>query len=182
MANESKFIEFWSGLPPWAKGVSLVGTIGIATIVGFKIYNAVKAKSDTKKSGGQTVDNAGQDLAKLSSEGMNASYLGTQYSTWADEIATALDYCGQDSWQTVIANVFDQMNNTADVLQLVQAFGVRTLNPCWSTHPFNTLTSYFSPTKFQGGLGWWLQNSLTQDDFSAINDKLKSKGINFTIQ
>lgn len=181
MAN-SKFIEFWSGLPPWAKGVSLVGTLGVLTVAGFKIYNSVKNKSAQQKAGGQTVDDAGQDLGKLASQGMYASYLGTQYATWADEIKTCLDYCGQDGYQTTISNIFDQMKNTADVLQLVQAFGVRTLNPCWYNHPFNTLTSYFSSSSFQGGLGWWLQNSLTQDDYDAINQGLKNKGINFTLQ
>ncbi len=167
--GNGRFGEIWDGLPPWAKGVSLVATIGIAAFSGYQIWSHYKAKAATKAAGGGTVDDSGQDLSKLAALGQYPSYIGTQYATWADTIQIVLDGCGQDGFQQAVLNIFAQMRNASDVLQLVQAFGVRTQNPCWYSHPLNDIESAFKPSAFQGGLMWWLGQSLTSDDFDTIN-------------
>ena len=180
--NNGRFGEVWDGLPPWAKGVTIVATLGIVTFIGYEIWSSYKSKTAAKAAGGSSVDDAGNDLSKLASSGIYPSYLGTQYATWADTIQTALDGCGQDGFEQTVAGIFAQLKNASDVLQLIQAFGVRVQNPCWSRHPFNDLESVFKPTAFQGGLMWWLGQSLTADDFAAINTDFQNRNIKFTVQ
>ena len=180
--GNGRFGEVWDGLPPWAKGVTIVATLGIAAFIGYEVWSHFKAKAAVKAAGGGTVDDAGNDLGKLAASGIYPSYLGTQYATWADTIQTVLDGCGQDGFEDTVKGIFAQMKNTSDVLQLIQAFGVRVQNPCWLRHPLNDIESIFKPTAFQGGLMWWLGQSLTSDDFAAINADFQNRNINFTVQ
>jgi len=180
MAN-SKFLEFWDGLPPWAKGVALVGTLGVLTVVGFKINTAIKNKA-AEKSNAQTTSDAQQDSAKLTAQGINPSFLGSQYASWSDQLQEAMNSCGQDGWEQDVLNIFKQLLNTQDVLMLISAFGVRTLNPCWYSHPVNTFESFFSSSSFKGNLNWWLQQCLSTTDFDTVNSYLSAQGINYTFQ
>ena len=55
--------------------------------------------------------------------GQKLSYSESQYKVFADKLHTAMKGLGTDT--NAVYSVFNQMNNRADVLQLVKAFGVR---------------------------------------------------------
>ena len=179
--NKGTFSEIWDGLPPWAKGVTIIGTLGIVAFAGYKTYSYFSTKSALQNQQ-NTIDNANSDLSKLQTEGMQASYIGDQYSTWANELQEAMNSCGQDGWEQTVFGVFNQMKNLVDVLALISAFGVQTLNPCWYRHPVNEIESWFTSTSFSGNLNWWLQQCLSTQDFATINAQLASQGINYTFE
>ena len=154
----SEFFQFINTMSPLGKTIVGVGVLAVVVLVGYEAYSYIQNSAAQKKML-QAASDASQDSAKLTAAGINPSYLGAQYATWADEIKAALDYCGTGDYTATVTNIFSQMQNAQDVLLLIQAFGIRTMNPCWYSHPLNSLTSFFG-SNFQGDLAWWLQNCL----------------------
>ncbi len=181
---QNKFSEVWDGLPPWAKGITVVGSLVLGTVVGFKIYKSLH-KTQAEKQSQSSVNNASQDLQKLVDAGMKPTYLGSQYSTWASDLEGSLSGCiSIDSWQDSIKSVFAKMNNTADILALIQAFNIREYKPCWLWSPAKTIASWWSSPK--GDLAWWLKtttvNESDSDVLPEINAMFAQKGINYSFQ
>lgn len=54
------------------------------------------------------------------------TYPADQYDIWADALYEAMNYLGT-SWSSIL-NVFENMGTDADVRQLINAYGVRTLH------------------------------------------------------
>jgi hypothetical protein len=115
MAND-KLYNYYKDLPPWAKGVVVVGSLGIAYIIGSKIYAALKPKP-------QDVVNVQNDIVKLETK-MQPSYGDASYDQYANTIYNAQrTSAGNDSGS--ILDVAKLMKNDLDVAKLVKAYGTR---------------------------------------------------------
>ena len=93
------------------------------------------------------------------------SFTESQYKMWADSIETAIFDIGTDN--KAIYSIFVKMNNKADVLSLIVAFGVRPLYD-WFVHIGDW------------NLGQWLHYDMRQSQIDKINTILSNKDINYS--
>jgi hypothetical protein len=178
MATKGKFGQFLEETPSWAKGLLVVGGLVVVGWGGFTIYTAIKSASSQKKAK-QNLSNASDDLQKLVAGGVQPSYLGSQYSDWADSISTALTGCiAFTGYMDTLNGIFGQMNNTADVLQLITAFGIRPIAACWYSEPVDAIMGNTPKSDMAG----WFTNQLSKSDRDSINKLLAAKNINYSFQ
>lgn len=185
---ESQVYKFYKELPPWAKGIVVVGGLAVIYFGGrsvFRKINQAKQAQDSKDS----VRGAENDVRNLQNTGLRASYSDTQYKTWANSLQQAFEGCdpsgnitwGADSplgvvsvWSTSgykVAEIFNQLKNDIDYLKLLTAWGVRTYDAC----------------------GWWtgdvkdvdlskaISDELTDRERSNLNKILSKKGIKYKV-
>ena len=158
--------KYYKDLPPWAKGVVVVGSLGIAYLIGSKIYIALKPKP-------QDVINIENDISYLSNK-MKASYPDAAYDNYAEIIYQAQrTSVGNDS--SSIQDVAKLMMNDLDVAKLIKSYGTR------QDYAFSIPTDKFT-------LLGAMRKGITSDLFGAfsyrigsINDDWDSKGITYKI-
>lgn len=165
--------EFFGDMPPWAKGVVGIVVVGGLALAGYKVYGMVKSKIDEGEANAAAKE-ADKELRQL---GINPSYSQTQYVSFVSTLVEAMNDCGTN--EEKIFNVFRAMNNKADVLKLISAFGVRYYQPCPGDQPISYTLSLFNDKRYGGNLPTWLAYDLTSGEIKKINDILSKKGINF---
>jgi hypothetical protein len=128
---------------------------GIGSIV---LFSQIRNLYGFVRQTGQNIQ-TGAELQQWSNVGQTPSYQNTQYQIFADSLSAAMAYWGPvNTDEKAIKNVFSQMNNNADVLKLISAFGVR---DDW-------------------GLSKWLTYELDDDEKEKnVNSVLRSKGITY---
>lgn len=126
----------------------IYGIIALAVVIIIVRYSSTLIK----KLGG-SIDKSAQTLA-LESQGMTQSFSKSEYASFADQIEVAIYGFGTD--EDTIYNVFNQMNNDLDIVQLEKAFGVRDGQ----------------------SLASWLTGDLSSDEIDTINGILLNAGIN----
>lgn len=182
MANE--VYKFYKDLPSWAKGVVVVGGIAIVYFTSKSILRRLKAEKD-KKDSKELVKDVELEKRKLINSGMRASYTATQYKTWANSIQQAFDGCdasAEFTWGansplgTVsvwsgsgykVANIFNQLKNNLDFLELLSAWGIRTYDAC----------GYFTGDVEDVDLIRAITDELSSREISNLNKILAKKGI-----
>jgi hypothetical protein len=108
--------KYYKDLPPWAKGVVVVGSLGMAYIIGSKIYAGLKPKP-------KEIKNIENDISDLETK-MKASYGDAAYDGYANTIYEAQrTSMGNDSG--TIMDVALLMRNNLDLAKLIQAYGTR---------------------------------------------------------
>lgn len=115
MAND-KIYKYYTELPPWAKGVVVVGGIGIAYILGSKIYAALKPKP-------QEIKNVENDITRLEPQ-MKPTYGDATYDQYANTIYNAQRTSASNDSGTIM-DVALLMKNDLDVAKLIKAYGTR---------------------------------------------------------
>lgn len=128
MANtkENLVTEFTTGIPGWVKGV-----VWGAVIFGgaYAIYKLSKGVSKAIKKLANDADYK-REINKLESEGMKLSYTDAEYRMMADQLFAALDGWFSENEEDFLP-VFIRMRNRADVLRLIQEYGVRDVSPIY---------------------------------------------------
>ena len=173
--NNTKF--FYSGLPPWARGVILVGAFGLIVYVGFAIKNSIENAKQAKLLNAAAVT-AANDLAALKAQGVAPSFISSQYEVWSQTIVDAIGGCISD--YDTIFNIFRQMVNKADVLQLIVTFGIRNAQPCGFSTPISYLEYMVDKSQFGGSLPYLLTWGLSSSHLTDLNSILAGLGINYT--
>ena len=157
----------FNDLNPTVKKVVLIGAGGVTVFLLLKYL--LKAKPTPEQANELAAYK--NRLTELASRyGIIPSYGDPYYNSWAAEILKSFDDCGTD--ESAVYRVFDKMNNEADVIKLILAYGVGSFKGCF------TQGSYF------GNIHMTLSESLTSDMTNAevgrVNDILSSHGINFS--
>jgi hypothetical protein len=165
MAN-GKLYNYYTELPPWAKGVVVVGGLGIAYLIGSKIYVALKPKP-------QDIKNVENDITRLGAK-MQPSYGDATYDQYANTIYNAQRTSASND-SGAIVDVALLMKNDLDVAKLVKAYGTR------QVYAFGIPTDSF-------GLFGAMRKGITSDLFGAfsyritkINSDWAAKGITYQI-
>jgi hypothetical protein len=135
---------------------------GVAAIVIY--YLLFKRKNLIKRQEIQT----GQELA-TSELTEAATYPPSQYSTWANQLETAMEDVGTD--EDTIKSIFKNLQNNTDYLKLYTAFGSREYSGGWTPDMFGE----------DWDLGQWLVEELDSSEITEINNDLSSKGITYRI-
>lgn len=161
-----KALDFYNGLPAWAKGVLVVGTGVVIYFAAKGIIQRIK-KDATSRDSNKAVSDAATDLNRLLSAGQKLTYSQSQYDSFAQKIFSAVN--GYGTAETQIYDVFNQMKNKVDVLKLIVTFGVRTVpSGQWNPEPDAT-----------GDLSFILVDELLQSELDAVNQILKNKNIDY---
>jgi hypothetical protein len=137
--------------------------IGISLAIVVLAYLLYKKIFPTTANSDQTkADNTADAIDTLENQNIKLSYLATEYDIKADSLETALfnnGWYGIDE-ETVYA-VFSSMNNQADLLQLITAFGNRRMQFQLFGQP----------------LAQWIQGYCSPTEKAQINTILSSKNI-----
>lgn len=168
---DNKGMRIYEGLPPWARGLTIVGILGVTVGIGFMVYNGIERRRKNKEAvekANETLAATGSTLNAYAASGVYPSYTDAQYKVWADE----LDSCFQ-GWGTcrIWKQVFDNMKNGADIVRLVQAYGIRTT----SSGKWNPADNY------RGGLAGVLTDELSKGEIIDLVTSLNKRGIDFKI-
>jgi len=156
-------MNFYNNLPPWARGVVGVGVVAGA---GYGIYKLIKFLSAENKAEKKETQLVKGELEK-EVEKTGLTYPGSQYLTFANVIETAGFDIGTD--EEAIYSTFRKLNNNADYLQLLSAWGKpnRTIYD-WGIGYDMTLPQY-------------LRYEMGDEEINKINYILKSKGITYKV-
>jgi hypothetical protein len=174
MAN--KVYDYYNGLPAWAKGVTIVGGLGIAYIIGSKIYKAIAEKAKNKTILEES-ESAGADLLDLQQQGINPTLSDTQIDSIINSLVEAMNDCGTD--ENAVLNQFKILNNIADVYLLINRWKIRYYRPCAAYQPISYAKWLWDDKAFGENLSTWLTYDLTASEINKINNILSEKGIEF---
>lgn len=155
--------DLYKNLPPWARGVVAVGVVAGT---GYAIYKIAKLLSGEKRQEIKETAAIGSELQSAQAQ-TGLSYPISQYLTFANVIETAGFDIGTD--EEAIYSTFRKLNNNADYLQLLTAWGKpnRTIYD-WGIGYDMTLPQY-------------LRYEMGEDEIAKVNYILKTKGITYRV-
>ncbi len=172
--SEKGFYKYYKDLPGWGKGLLVIGAVGagVATyFAGRGIYNSIKQKQ-LENEKGKTVKEAADEMVDLAAQGIMPSYSDTQYQDWANACFTSFDGWGSGDkgiLHSDLEPIFMQMLNKADVLKLIQAYGVKTISSGqWNPAP-----------DFTGDLSATMHDQMSNVQLKNINSILSENKIDF---
>jgi hypothetical protein len=120
---QNKVYSYYKDLPPWAKGVVVVGGGLVFALVGFKIYKAVFPSGIDRKNR-ELLNTADKEIRDNLNKGIKPSFSDLNYIAFANTIYDGMRYCVGDDYGTVEATL-KKMQNDIDVAKLIKAFGTR---------------------------------------------------------
>jgi hypothetical protein len=185
---KDKAYSYYKELPPWAKGVVIVGGLFVVYLAGNAILRKLK-ESKNARDAKDAVRNSEAEKRRLQSQGVRPSYPSSQYNTWANSIQQAFDGCdptgqlswGADSplgavsfWSTSgfkVAKIFAELKNDLDYLSLTTAWGIRTYDAC----------GWFTGDVKDVDLAKAISDELTAREISNLNEILRKKGIKYKV-
>jgi hypothetical protein len=181
-----KVYSFYKDLPSWAKGVVIIGGLGVTYIFASQIVKIIRRDADKRKAE-EGLKDSNEEQKQLEEQGVMPTFSNSQFKGWADAIQNQFDGCDSSSplsvfgelgvslpanltfWSgsaLVIWKIIGQFKNDLDFLTLVNAYGVRKYDQCgWGTGDVD------------GNLYKAMNDELAQWEIDAINKKLKSLGI-----
>jgi hypothetical protein len=167
-------MKVYTELPSWAKGVVVVGGLAVSYLAVTAILRKLK-ESKIKKESLSEVNGATDELQTEINKGKKPTLPRTTIDAMANAIVAASNDCGTD--EKKIYAQFDKISNQADILLLVQAFGLRKKVRC----PFSDdpRESFFSADTPPMSLSAMLNSELDTTQIQTLNNKLASKGINY---
>jgi hypothetical protein len=169
-----KAYQYYKDLPPWAKGVVVVGGAVVVYLVGSRVYRAV-FPTETQRKNRELEKNIDSEISKLQGNGKKASFSDSNYNTFANTIYNSMRFAVGDDYSTVEATL-KRMKNDLDVAKLIKAFGLK--------------QDYFFglPTGDKMDLFTYLQKELgneygglTNYRVKRINEDWSKKGISYHI-
>lgn len=162
----NKGVEIFMGLPPWAKGVVAVGGTAVVAFVGVSVWNKLKNAGERRRLN-QIATDAGKELKSLSQRGIRPTITSTQAQGMAVSLVTAFGDCGTD--EAAVFRIMGQLKNEADMMLLIQAYGVRKFKGCF--------TQFFSHEELS--LPGAMTYELSSSDLMKVNNILQKAGITF---
>lgn len=171
---DNKVYNYYKELPPWAKGVVVVGGGLVAFFVLRRVYKAVFPSAEDRKNR-QLLQDVNNEINVLNNQGVKPSFPESAYSTFANTIYNGMRYCAGDDYGTVEATL-KKMKNDLDVAKLIKAFGKRQ-DYCFGI-PASGELDLFTYVQKELGNDW---GGLTNYRVKNINADWKKKGIKYEI-
>ena len=172
--------QYYKELPPWAKGIILVGTFGTVAFIGWKVYKGIQQAVDKSKANKSIADVKSERLVE-ESKGIGGSFSDSQYQGFASALQNQFAGCdfstvvpffpGKDLTYSgrVLYNILNTFKNNVDFLKLVEAWGIRTYDACGiGTGDVVNVNLYAA-----------VSDELGNDEVVEINKLLSSKGITY---
>ena len=118
-----KAYQYYKDLPPWAKGVVVVGGAVVVYLIGSKVYRAV-FPTEAQKKNRELEKNIDSEISKMQGNGKKASFSDSNYNTFANTIYNSMRFAIGDDYGTV-ESTLKRMKNDLDVAKLIKAFGLK---------------------------------------------------------
>jgi hypothetical protein len=141
--------------------VTVILVAGALGVGGYFLYKLFGGGSPPGASNTTSTQQTSADLQTSINSGQPLSYPLSQYQSWAQQIWQAMSSIPSMTNSAQIIQIFTQMNNLSDLLELITAFGTQS----------SLLGSYTLPTAVQG--------LMEQSDIDQINADLQNAGINY---
>ena len=168
------FYQYYKDLPSWAKGVVVIGGGLVAYLGVTTIMRKIKQAKETAMAM-QEVDSANSELQAEIRNGKKPTINNTIAEAISNGIISASNDCGTD--EKLIFSQFDKVNNQADILLLVQVFGLRKKIRCvFSDDPRESFMSAYTPPMSLSAI---LNSELDTTQLQTLNNKLATKGIKY---
>lgn len=179
--EKENLLKVYDGLPPWARGVVVIGGIGILYIVGSTLYKKVQqAKNDKLEE--EKTNKIQDELVKTKKEGMVASFSDVQFNNFADAAQNAFTNCRlpiipcptylgvgcQSNSFREFYPIVKQLKNNVDFLQLQKTFGIRTITKSWTCGG-----------DIRMNLPTLVKDQLNSQEIKTINNTLADNGITY---
>jgi hypothetical protein len=94
---QNKVYSYYKDLPPWAKGVVVVGGGLVFALVGFKIYKAVFPSGIDRKNR-ELLNTADKEIRDNLNKGIKPSFSDLNYIAFANTIYDGMRYCVGDDY------------------------------------------------------------------------------------
>lgn len=120
---KNQVYQYYKDLPSWAKGVVVVGGGLILFLVGKRVYKAV-FPNEAERKNRQLFNDVGKEINNYQNAGLKASFVDSQYETFANTIYNSMRFASGDDYATVELTM-KRMKNNLDVAKLIKAFGKR---------------------------------------------------------
>jgi hypothetical protein len=172
--KKDNLYKYYTELPQWAKGVVVVGGVGLVGLLGFRFYRKI-FPNQTERDSRKLVNTLESDISRWKREGLTQSYPDAEYITMANSIYDGMRYCVGDSYGDV-EDIMKKMQNNLDVSLLVSAFGIRQ-NYCFGIPAGNPL-DLFSFVRRELGNDY---AGLTDYRMRRINENWQKKGITYKV-
>jgi hypothetical protein len=178
-----KVYSFYKDLPSWAKGVVIIGGLGVTYIFASQIIKIIRTDADKRKSE-EGLKDTRDEQTKLEEEGVSRSFPKSTYKGWADNIEEQFTGCDSSSplipsntvgipyisgWSAsavTLFNILNELKTDLDFVDLIDAFAFREYDDCI----FGTV---------KGNLYKAVSNELNTTEVKGMNDLLKTKGIKY---
>jgi hypothetical protein len=95
-----KVYQYYKELPPWAKGVVVVGGAVVVYLVGSRVYRAV-FPTEAQRKNRELEKNIDSEISKMQSNGKKASFSDSNYNTFANTIYNSMRFAVGDDYGTV---------------------------------------------------------------------------------
>ena len=118
-----KAYQYYKDLPPWAKGVVVVGGAVVVYLVGSRVYRAV-FPTEAQRKNRELEKNIDSEISKMQGNGKKASFSDSNYNTFANTIYNSMRFAVGDDYGTV-ESTLKRMKNDLDVAKLIKAFGLK---------------------------------------------------------
>jgi len=180
---QGKVFSYYTQLPNWAKGVVIVGSLGVTYLFASQIIKIIRKDADKRKAE-EGLKDTREEQTKLEEAGVLRSFPKSTYKGWADNIEEQFTGCDMTSpiipsntvgipyisgWSgsaVTLYNILNELKNDLDFVDLIDAFGNREYNDCI----FGTV---------KGNLYKAVSNELNTTEIRGMNDTLKTKGIKY---
>ena len=172
--GDKSAVGFFAELPPWARGVLVVGGGIVVVLIGGKLYHLV-FPSQKDKQDKALYNSIKSEIQQNSRSGQQASYPSSQYDTFANSIYDDLYGIVGNNYGNVVT-IMERMNNNLDVALLIQAFGLRQLRVFGL--PSGAPIDLFSFVNHKLGSEYF---GLSSYKITEINDNWSKKGIKYRI-
>jgi hypothetical protein len=175
-SKKSFYQKYYEDQPKVTKGIINVIVVGGVAFAAWQLWKAAKRKKELQAAL-EASQLAKGEVAQLANQGIYPRYYESQYELWAQQLAEAMNGCGTD--EDMILEVMRKMRNDADVLKLIEVFGVRYYRPCAASQPISYLMYLADSQSFGGGLGDWFAYDLSASDIADVNAVLAAAGISY---
>jgi hypothetical protein len=168
-----KVYQYYKELPPWAKGIVVVGGVAALFFVGKKLYTIVFPSEEAKRNAelGRNINTEIVNLQKF----MKPSYPDSTYDTLANTIYNSMKFAVGDDYGAV-QDSLKKMKNDLDVAKLIKSFGSR--QDYAFGIPVGGKMDLFTYVKKELGNEW---GGLTAYRVTDINKDWAAKKIKYTI-
>lgn len=169
-----KVYQYYKDLPPWAKGVVVVGGALVVYMVGSRIYRNL-FPTDAQRKNQELAKNVDSEISNLQRNGQKQSFTDSNYTTFANTIYNSMRYAVGDDYGTV-EDTMKKMRNDLDVAKLIKAFGQR--QDYFFGIPAGSPMDLFTYIRKELGNEF---AGLTSYRVTRINNDWKKKGISYQI-
>lgn len=164
-AQANTTFKFYHDLPPWAKGVVIVGGALVVYMVGYSAWNLIGKALAPPPPNLAEPQSAVNTVQSLATQGETPTATTTQFQSWVNSLVSIFNGCYHD-WQD-LEQVYTNLNNDADIYELIATFGTQSITSCLG---------------FGGGtfsLSQCMDKIIGASEIANVNSIFATKGITF---